>query len=93
MNSYSPILPIHNRGTFLILATRIVAGAAAPDEGSLAAIMARQGSSRTTLKAGDRITAVFHPMEGGGRGGSLFYIILPDGNRLYTDIARPKPGT
>jgi hypothetical protein len=55
--------------------------------------MARQGWSRTTLKAGDRITAVFHPMEGGGRGGSLFYIILPDGNRLYTDIARPKPGT
>jgi len=48
---------------------------------------------RTTLKTGDRITAVFHPMEGGGRGGSLFYIILPDGNRLYTDIARPKPGT
>jgi hypothetical protein len=45
-------------------------------------IMARQGWSRTTLKAGDRITAVFHPMkEGGGRRGSLFY------------TARPKPGT
>jgi uncharacterized protein DUF6152 len=57
-------------------------------------IMARQGWSRTTLKAGDRITAVFHPTkEGGGKSGSLFYIILPDGNRLYTDIARPKPGT
>src|SRR5262245_30074844 len=57
-------------------------------------IMARQGWTRTTLKAGDRITAVFHPLkEGGGKSGSLFYVILPDGNRLYTDIARPKPGT
>ena len=46
------------------------------------------------LVEGDRITAVFNPMkEGGGRGGSLFYIILPDGHRLYSDIARPKPGT
>jgi len=57
-------------------------------------IMARQGWTRTTLKAGDRITAVFHPLkDGGGKSGSLFYIILADGNRLYTDIARPKPGT
>ena len=56
-------------------------------------IMTRQGWTRITLKAGDRITAVVHPMKDGARGGSLFYIILPDGNRLYTDIARPKAGS
>jgi hypothetical protein len=56
-------------------------------------IMTRQGWTRVTLKAGDRITAVVHPMKDGAKGGSLFYIILPDGNRLYTDIARPKAGS
>ena len=56
-------------------------------------IMTRQGWTRVTLKTGDRITAVVHPMKDGAKGGSLFYIILPDGNRLYTDIARPKAGS
>ena len=56
-------------------------------------IMTRQGWTRVTLKTGDRITAVVHPMKDGAKGGSLFYVILPDGTRLYTDIARPKAGT
>ena len=56
-------------------------------------IMTRQGWTRVTLKTGDRITAVVHPMKDGAKGGSLFFIILPDGNRLYTDIARPKAGS
>jgi len=56
-------------------------------------IMSRQGWTRVTLKAGDRVTAVVHPMKDGAKGGSLFYIILPDGNRMYTDIARPKAGS
>ena len=56
-------------------------------------IMTRQGWTRITLKAGDRVTAVVHPMKDGAKGGSLFYIILPDGNRMYTDIARPKAGS
>jgi uncharacterized protein DUF6152 len=56
-------------------------------------IMTRQGWTRVTLKAGDRVTAVVHPMKDGAKGGSLFYIILADGNRMYTDIARPKPGS
>ena len=56
-------------------------------------IMTRQGWTRVTLKGGDRITAVVHPMKDGAKGGSLFYIILPDGNRMYTDIARPKTGS
>ena len=56
-------------------------------------IMTRQGWTRVTLKTGDRITAVVHPMKDGAKGGSLFFIILPDGNRPYTDIARPKAGS
>jgi hypothetical protein len=57
-------------------------------------IMARQGWSRQTLKPGDQITVVVHPLkEPGGRMASLFYMVLPDGKRLYTDIARPREGS
>ena len=66
MNSYSPILRIHNREHFLDTRNKDCCRGRGADESSLAAIMARQGSSRTTLKAGDRITAVFHPMKEGG---------------------------
>lgn len=53
-------------------------------------IMGRQGWTRTTLKAGDQIRVVVHPLRDGNKGASLFYMIKPDGTRLYTDIARPK---
>src|SRR5690242_9005485 len=55
-------------------------------------IMARQGWTSTTLKAGEEITLVGNPLRDGEKGASLFYIILPDGKRLYRDIARPKAG-
>ena len=53
-------------------------------------IMGRQGWTRNTLKAGDQIRVVVHPLRDGNKGASLFYMIKPDGSRLYTDIARPK---
>ena len=53
-------------------------------------IMGRQGWTRVTFKAGDAIMLVGHPMRDGSKGISLFYVILPDGKRLYHDIARPK---
>ncbi len=53
-------------------------------------IMVRQGWTKITLKAGDPIHAVIHPLKDGNKGGALFYIIKEDGSRLYTDIARPK---
>ena len=56
-------------------------------------IMGRQGWTRQTLKVGDQLTVVVHPMKDGAKGASLFYVIFPDGKRLYTDIARPKPGS
>ena len=52
--------------------------------------MGRQGWNKATFKAGDEITAVAHPLKDGSKGASLFYVIMPDGRRLYHDIARPK---
>jgi hypothetical protein len=59
-------------------------------EGGSTNIMARQGWTRATLKPGDPITLVGHPMRDGSKGISLFYMIKPDGKRMYHDIARPK---
>ena len=59
-------------------------------EGGSTNIMGRQGWTRVTFKSGDQITLVGHPMKDGSKGVSLFYAILPDGKRLYHDIARPK---
>ncbi|MEQ1579753.1 MAG: DUF6152 family protein [Steroidobacteraceae bacterium] len=59
-------------------------------EGGSATIMRRQGWSRETFKPGDGIKIVGHPMRDGTKGISLFYAIMPDGTRLYHDIARPK---
>lgn len=53
-------------------------------------IMSRQGWTKSTLKPGDPIHAVIHPLRDGNKGGALFYIIKDDGSRMYTDIARPK---
>jgi Family of unknown function (DUF6152) len=62
-------------------------------EGGSTNIMGRQGWTRATFKFGDAITLVGHPMKDGSKGISLFYVILPDGKRLYHDIARPKDDT
>lgn len=53
-------------------------------------IMGRQGWTKSTLKAGDPIDAVFHPLRDGNKGGALFYVTKADGTRLYTDVSRPK---
>ena len=59
-------------------------------EGGSTNIMGRQGWTRITFKPGDPITLVGHPMKDGSKGVSLFYVIMPDGTRLYHDIARPN---
>jgi hypothetical protein len=61
-------------------------------EGASVNIMARQGWTRGTFKVGDNIKAVAHPMKDGSKGASLFYVIKPNGQRLFQDIARPKAG-
>jgi hypothetical protein len=59
-------------------------------EGGSTNIMARQGWTRATLKPGQPIKLVGHPMKDGSKGISLFYMITRDGKRMYHDIARPK---
>jgi len=53
-------------------------------------IMTRQGWNHSTYKAGDHAVIVAHPMKDGSKGASIFYAIMPDGRRLYGDIARPS---
>jgi hypothetical protein len=59
-------------------------------EGGSTNIMGRQGWTRATFKVGDHVKLIAHPMKDGTKGASLFYAQLPDGKRLYHDIARPK---
>ena len=58
-------------------------------EGGAVNIMTRQGWNRSTYKAGDPITIVAHPMKDGSKGASIFYALLPNGQKLGMDVARP----
>lgn len=42
----------------------------------------RSGWKRTTLKTGDKVTVVVHPLRDGKPGGSFVSIVLADGTRL-----------
>jgi hypothetical protein len=44
--------------------------------------LAREGWKRTTLKAGDAVILVIHPLRDGGKGGSYVGVRLPDGSTL-----------
>ena len=59
-------------------------------EGGSVNIMGRQGWNRATFKPGDPITLVAHPMKDSSKGASLFFAVMPDGQRIYHDIARPS---
>ena len=53
-------------------------------------LMSRQGWNRLTYKVGDQAKVVAHPFRDSAvKGASIFYAIMPDGKRLYGDIARP----
>ena len=55
-------------------------------------MMARTGWKKTTLKAGDRVTAIVNPLLDGRPNGSLVAITLPDGTVLGPgDAPPPKP--
>lgn len=61
-------------------------------EGGAPTVSGRQGWTRNTVKPGDSITVVGHPLKNGDKGASLFFAIAADGRCLYHDIARPLPG-
>jgi len=52
-------------------------------EASSISLMVSQGWNRNTFKPGDRITVVAHPNRNASRDVLLFYVIKPDGSRLY----------
>lgn len=60
-------------------------------EGSSLNIMTTGGWKQNTLKAGDPITVVAHPNKDGSKNILLFYVIMPDGKRLYR-AAHHYPG-
>ncbi|HEY6455493.1 MAG TPA: DUF6152 family protein [Steroidobacteraceae bacterium] len=43
----------------------------------------RRGWRQASLKPGDQVTAVMHPLRDGRRGGSLVSVTLPDGAQLF----------
>ena len=52
-------------------------------EASSVSIMRARGWSKNTLEMGDKITVVAHPNRDGSKDVLLFYVIMPDGKRLY----------
>ncbi len=54
-------------------------------------IMRRQGWTKTTLKAGDKVTIVGFPMRDGSKVASLYYVVV-NGTEMYGDPNR-RPET
>ena len=51
--------------------------------------LARQGWRSTSLKPGDKVSMIIHPMKNGTNGGSLVAVTLPTGQKLG-DWVRPS---
>jgi hypothetical protein len=47
----------------------------------------RSGWRPTTIKAGDKVTAIIHPLKSGETGGSLVMVTLPDGKVMGRRVA------
>lgn len=60
-------------------------------EASSLGVMTARGWRQSTFKPGDPITVVAHPNKDGSRKVLLFYVIMPDGKRLYR-AAHRYPG-
>lgn len=52
-------------------------------EASAISIMTTRGFDRTTFKKGDPIVIVAHPRRDASKQVLLFYVVMPDGRRLY----------
>ena len=53
----------------------------------------RRGWRQLSLKPGDKVTAVLHPLRDGRRGGSLVSVTLPDGHRLLGSGGSAAPAS
>jgi hypothetical protein len=54
-------------------------------------MVARRGWSMTTLKPGDKITVVMHPMKDGSKAGSVVNVVLADGRTLWNAQSLTQP--
>lgn len=59
-------------------------------EGPAPNILVRQGWNKLTLKTGDRVTVVVHPMRTNDKAGALVSAIV-NGVTMYPDAQRPTP--
>jgi hypothetical protein len=53
--------------------------------------LARQGWKSTSLKPGDKVTIVIHPLRNGEKGGSFLLVTLPSGEVLTDPSYRAAP--
>lgn len=51
-------------------------------EGNSPSTLSRQGWSKRSLKAGDAVTVVMHPLRDGTPGGSVVKVLGPDGQQI-----------
>jgi hypothetical protein len=49
-------------------------------EGMSPNFLGRRGWSKTTLRPGDKVTIVIHPLKDGSKGGTFLSVTLPDGS-------------
>ena len=70
----------------------IIVGNDAPEQSTIGAwdieassisLMVSEGWKRNTFASGDWITVVAHPSRNGSHDALLFYVVQPDGTRLY----------
>ena len=52
-------------------------------EGGTIALLKRSGWTRDSVKPGDKVKIVTHPLRNGSNGGSLMQVTFPDGKILY----------
>jgi Family of unknown function (DUF6152) len=53
--------------------------------------LAKQGWRSNSLKPGDKVTIVIHPLRNGDKGGSFMYVKLADGTVLTDPTYRAQP--
>jgi Family of unknown function (DUF6152) len=54
-------------------------------------LVARKGWNLNTLKPGDKITVMMHPMRDGSKAGSVAYVTLADGKVLWNAQSISQP--
>jgi Family of unknown function (DUF6152) len=60
-------------------------------EGGSVIGLSREGWNRNTVRPGDKVTLVAHPLRDGTPGGSLMGITLPDGRHLGESLTPDTP--